>query len=147
MSRSENIGLLLTVIVGLVGCTRQDIPCYARPAMFCSAFSALRAELNDAQLKEIASIDPEADMSSTYDLGGFARAQLGLWEENELTQFFKQEGVSHPDTMSVYIASGFIHYINQRPVDMHLMIVQAHKRRDDLLRRNGINPEEYNKER
>ncbi len=53
-----------------------------------------------------------------FGLGMGVRNQFGLWQDNELTRFFKRNGVSHPDGMSAPFIAGFIQYLRGDEVDM-----------------------------
>ena len=124
-------------LILLAGCARDEIPCQSNPEIFCGAFIEIRAGLEDEELELIKSSKVGDDHTLMSDIGGYARAHLGLWGENEFTSFFREQGVSHPDTMSNFVADGFILYLNGKPVDMVVMLAADRKRKEELLRRLG----------
>jgi len=50
--------------------------------------------------------------------GMHLRNLLHLWEQNELTRYFRSVGVDHPDAMSYVLTRGYIAYLNGREVNI-----------------------------
>jgi len=58
----------------------------------------------------------------TNTFGASVRATFHLWENNELTRYFRSLGVDHPDMMSGVVVYGYVAYLQGRNVDLRTIV-------------------------
>lgn len=64
-----------------------------------------------------AKMDEEKAMGTAHHgIGRALRNELELWGKNNLTEYFKQIGISHPDDMSGIILTSFHRKINGKDI-------------------------------
>lgn len=114
------VGLIL-LSAGLLSCTRgpEAKACTVTPEYFCEPFDSLRQKMPESD-KEILMNTPEKDLGKYHlSIGMAVRNDLGLWKDNQITQFFKQRGAEHPDMMSYIVLIALSKSLNGQNVDMN----------------------------
>lgn len=101
------------------GCSAaQANSCRVDPIIFCEPFEQLEEEMSAETKKKLLALPRERYIQMHFGLGMAVRNEFGLWQDNELTQFFRQNGVDHPDDMSMPFIGGFVEYLQGHNVDM-----------------------------
>ena len=63
-------------------------------------------------------MDPDRMPNLSWQFGAGVRGEFWLWKDNQVTRFFKLQGLDHPDYMSQPFTRGFIGYLKGQRVDM-----------------------------
>ena len=92
--------------------------CDVDPVIFCAPFEEMAAEMPDSAKKELLALPKDEYWRLHRGLGMGIRNRFGLWQENELTQFFRQNGIDHPDSMSGPFIERYVLYLQRKPVLM-----------------------------
>jgi hypothetical protein len=92
--------------------------CNVDPAIFCAPFELLSTELSAQDKDRLLQATPTDIILMHHGFGTGIRNRFGLWHGNELTRFFKANGVDHPDSMSGPFITGFIGYLQGQDVVM-----------------------------
>ncbi|PKM07430.1 MAG: hypothetical protein CVV14_08725 [Gammaproteobacteria bacterium HGW-Gammaproteobacteria-4] len=98
--------------------SEQKAYCDVDPVIFCAPFEQLAAALTEQDKERLLRATPVDIVLMHHGFGMGIRNRFGLWRDNELTRFFKSNGVDHPDSMSGPFISGFIGYLEGQPVVM-----------------------------
>ncbi|WP_082112964.1 DUF6794 domain-containing protein [Pseudoxanthomonas suwonensis] len=103
----------------LAGCAvESDSTCKVDPAIFCEPFKQISAELSPEDKTHLLEATPYDITLMHRGFGTAIRNRFDLWHDNDLTRFFKSNGVDHPDSMSGPFITGFIGYLEGRQVLM-----------------------------
>lgn len=118
--------LAILVFLGtLVGCQhRAAVKCDVDPEIFCAPFKEVAAEMPDSVKKKLLALPKEEYWKLHFGLGMAVRNRFGLWEDNELTRFFRANGIDHPDSMSGPFIDGYVLYLQGKPVAMKGLLEQ-----------------------
>lgn len=110
---------ILALLITLIGCQHR-IPerCDVDPEIFCAPFKELAAEMPDSAKKELLALPKEEHWKLHFGLGMAVRNHFGLWQDNELTRFFRDNGIDHPDSMSGPFIDGYALYLQGKHVSM-----------------------------
>ena len=119
------IPVALTLIM-IAGCTASAEACNVDPAMFCEPFKTLKSEMPDSVEKELLALPKEDYWKLHHGFGTGIRNRFGLWQDNELTQFFRANGIAHPEGMSGPFIAGYVLYLQRKPVVMKDLLA-AHR--------------------
>jgi hypothetical protein len=115
----------LIILCTLVGCQQSPpLECRVTPQLFCGPFEELAAEMGNSAREELLALPEDEYAQLHFGLGMGVRNRFGLWEDNELTRFFKDNGVDHPDNMSDPFIDGYVLYLQGKSVDMKEIIAQ-----------------------
>jgi hypothetical protein len=108
--------------VSLVSCSSEkQRHCIVKPEMFCAPFTAMREHIPESELKKLKS-SKETDLAVFHlTVGMYIRNSVNLWEDNEITKFFRSNGATEPDMMSHIMLIGFVSDLNDHPVDMSVV--------------------------
>ena len=82
----------------------------------------MASEMPESEQKKLLSLTQEERMRLHFSLGMGVRNRFGLWRDNELTRYFRSQGVGHPDEMSAPFIAGFVEFVRGNPVDMAQII-------------------------
>lgn len=118
------IAIVLVSLLAGACSTRPVASCNVTPAMFCSPFAELAADLSPQDKQQLLQATPDDIVLMHHGFGTGIRNRFGLWQDNELTRFFKANGVDHPDSMLGPFITGFIGYLHGRKVVMTQEIVE-----------------------
>ncbi|WP_407353289.1 DUF6794 domain-containing protein [Luteimonas sp. R10] len=103
----------------LAGCAAEpDSTCKVDPVIFCEPFEQISAELSPQDKNHLLEAAPRDIILMHHGFGTAIRNRFGLWHDNDLTRFFKSNGVDHPDSMSGPFITGLIGYLEGRNVLM-----------------------------
>lgn len=103
----------------IAGCSAtQTNSCRVDPVIFCEPFKQLEEEMPAEAKEELLALPREQYIRLHFGLGKAVRNRFGLWGDNEITQFFHQNGVDHPDDMSMPFIGGFVEHLQGHNVDM-----------------------------
>ena len=114
----------ILMIVMAIGAACGDAPvaesttCSAEPKLFCEPFVDLASKLSDEDKSFLANATGEDLIMLHHGFGTGVRNEYGLWKENALTQFFRAQGVEHPDDMSGHFICGLSKWLRKEPTDM-----------------------------
>lgn len=118
-----HVALMVTMLLAVAGSyvayrfwtsEEERHPCKVEPLMLCEVFEELDAELSTSTRDTLRQLDAEEISNSQFDVGLFMRNYLGLWEENEITTYFRTNGVDEPDTMSYFLSLAYREYLHGR---------------------------------
>jgi hypothetical protein len=113
----KNLAVISLLLVS--GCSAaQTESCRVDPVIFCEPFEQLEEEMPGEAKQELLALPQEQYIQMHFGLGMAVRNRFGLWQDNEITQFFRQNGVDHPDDMSMPFIGGFVEYLQGHNVDM-----------------------------
>jgi len=111
--------LALVFIVILAGCAAAPKQsCRVTPRVFCESFAELAQTLPLSEQQKLLEMRADEYWRLHFGFGMGVRNRFNLWGENELTRFFRDNGVDHPDDMSRPFIGGFAEYLRGGPVDM-----------------------------
>jgi hypothetical protein len=114
----KNVAILVLFLM-LCGCEATDkTSCSVDPDIFCKPFEQLSADLSPEDKTRLLEATPRDIIMMHHGFGTGIRNRFDLWGENDLTQFFNDNGVQHPDGMSAPFITGFIGYLQGRRVVM-----------------------------
>ncbi len=109
----------------VAGCQhRPPPPCNVAPALFCEPFETLASGLSAGDRKLLSGMSLEDIGKLHFDFGMYVRNRLGLWQSNELTRYFRSNGVDHADDMSTPLVQGLALYLRGAPVVLKELIAQ-----------------------
>jgi hypothetical protein len=117
---------LYPIIFLLVACSNADAACKVTPKIFCAPFAEMAKEMPVVEQKRLLALGPDQVWRLHRGLGMAIRNNFGLWQENDLSAFFKRNGVADPDDMSGPFIVGFIHYLEGAEVNMPDVIRNYH---------------------
>lgn len=107
----------------LAGCLhRPSVICQVEPALFCAPFEQLATELPDKEKRKLLALPADQLGSTHFNLGMAVRNRFGLWQDNELSRFFRDSGATHADEMSTPFIEGFARYLRGQPADMKAIL-------------------------
>jgi len=111
--------MLLAVLILLASCARHtELRCDVDPAIFCQPFEKLNAVLPSSAKQQLLALPQNQYAALHMGLGLDVRNRFGLWEDNDITRYFRAHGVNHPDYMSTPFIAGFVEYLQGKHVDM-----------------------------
>jgi len=103
----------------LSGCVADSEPtCKVDPDIFCEPFQQISTELSSEDKERLLAATPRDIIGMHRGFGTAIRNSFGLWHDNDLTRFFKSNGVDDPDSMSGPFITGLIGYLEGREVVM-----------------------------
>lgn len=112
--------LLLLLLTMMVGCASR-VSCKSSPEFFCTEFREIEQWIG---AKELAALESKFERSPAevhFRIGQDLRNRLQLWLDNDLTRFFRSNGVVEPEKMSYGITVGLEKYRRGEYVDMALI--------------------------
>ena len=116
---------ILVFLSSLVGCQLgASGNCKVDPEIFCAPFKELATEMPDSAKQELLALPKEEYWKLHFGLGMGVRNRFGLWQDNELTRFFRDNGIDHPDSMSGPFIDGYVLYLRGEPVAMKNLLEQ-----------------------
>lgn len=92
--------------------------CSVEPAIFCEPFSELAAEMPNSEKEALLAVPADKYWRLHFGFGMGIRNRFDLWGDNEITRFFRRNGIDHPDNMSGPFIGGFAEYLRGGHVDM-----------------------------
>jgi hypothetical protein len=111
--------ILLLLALSVSSCASSaGRSCNVDPAIFCKPFQELGSSMSPAVKQKLLALPKSEYAQMHMGLGLDVRNRFGLWEDNDLTRFFRKHGVDHPDYMSMPFISGFVDYLRGEPVNM-----------------------------
>ena len=78
----------------------------------------MASEMPESEQKRLLALTPEERALLHFSLGMGVRNRFGLWQDSELTRYFRSMGVGHPDEMSAPFIAGFVEFVRGEPVEM-----------------------------
>ena len=102
----------------LWACVRHEAGCQVTPAIFCGPYRQWDANLSPEMRSTLKAMDADHMPILSWQFGAGVRGDFDLWKDNEITRFFRAQGLKHPDYMSQPFTRGFIGYLNGSKVDM-----------------------------
>ena len=78
----------------------------------------LKKILEPEQIEKIAADEERKMIMYHHGLGTFLRNNWGLWSDSRLAKYFRDLGVSHPDSMSGIILTSFWRHLKGVPIDL-----------------------------
>lgn len=116
--------ILVLAVCLLTGCQRlSEKACDVDPQIFCEPFAALAAEMPASAKAELLAMPEDEYWKLHFGLGMGVRNRFDLWQDNELTRFFKENGLDHPDSMSTPFIEGYVRYLRGVPVVMRQLVI------------------------
>jgi hypothetical protein len=113
----KNLSVITLLLIA--GCSvAQPNSCRVDPGIFCAPFEQLEQEMPAEAKKELLTLPKDQYIQMHFGLGMTVRNRFGLWQDNEITQFFRRNGVDHPDDMSMPFIGGFVEHLQGHDVDM-----------------------------
>lgn len=110
---------ILVLLSAVVGCQHRAVAeCNVDPEIFCTPFEELAAEMPGSAKEELLALPKEEYWKLHFGLGMGVRNRFGLWQDNALTRFFRDNGIDHPDSMSGPFIDGYVLYLKGEPVVM-----------------------------
>ena len=67
-----------------------------------------------------------------FILGLWIRTNWGLWEGSRLARYFNRLEIQHPDDMSQIILDTFWRYLNRKPIELEMEIIECKKYRESV---------------
>jgi len=111
--------LAIVLVALLAACaSTPKKTCQVTPSIFCEPFAELAATLPLSEQQRLLEMRADEYWRLHLGFGMGVRNRFDLWGDNELTAFFRENGVSHPDDMSVPFIGGFVEYLRGGPVDV-----------------------------
>ena len=119
MNSRTGVLLVALALLALCGCSGpSDKTCQVDPQIFCPVYERWEAEISADTRTALIAMDPERIPSLSWQFEAGVRHRFGLWQNNDVTVFFRTHGIDHPELMSVPLTSGFIGYLRGQRVDM-----------------------------
>ncbi len=119
---NRRLAILVTFLL-LVSCATTPEPtCSVEPEIFCEPFQVMQQEMPKTEQEKLLAIKPQEFWRLHFGLGMGVRNTFDLWGDNQFTEFFRKNGVDHPDSMSLPFIGGFVEYLRGGPVDMTRVI-------------------------
>ena len=85
----------------------------------------LTNDFDDMSIEKYKNLDEEyATTVGHHTLGRALRNEWGLWEKNELTDWFNSIGIHHADDMSAIITTSFHRHINDKDIDLDGQVLE-----------------------
>lgn len=110
-----NIIILISLFIG---CSKNSIP-----TTLNECYSALNSKLSDSTIQEFKAMpENEAVSSSHFGLGMWIRNNWGLWKSSELSEYFNELGLKHPDDISSVILTSYHRTLNNKDVGLEKQI-------------------------
>jgi len=79
-------------------------------------FAELKKLLPKAQIEEMKKGSEEDMIQYHHGLGTWLRNNWGLWKGSQLSKWFNETGIRHPDDMSGIILDSFWRHLKGRPI-------------------------------
>ncbi len=93
------------------------------PNTLNEAIIQLDSEFDELQKNEIVSLSEiEFISDSHFSVGMWLRNNWGLWKDNNLTAFFNNLGVHHPDDMSSIIMTCYYRHLKHQDYELDKQI-------------------------
>lgn len=92
------------------------------PAPVREAFQRLDRELSAKDRATICATPPEGMIDYHFGLGMYIRNEYGLWSGGPLQEYFRAQGMEHPDDMSGVLLDAYRLYLCGEPVRMDSLI-------------------------
>ena len=111
--------LFLPLLCALWACADSGAPrCKIEPQIFCAPYAKWQADMPPEAAEKLKHMTRQEIRLLTPAFGQGVRNEFGLWQDNEITRFFKSTGLDHPDYMSAPFTIGFVAYLNSQSADM-----------------------------
>jgi len=87
------------------------------------AISELDKNISDSVKVEIQEMsEKEFIANSHFSIGKNMRNNWNLWKDSQLTNYFKNKGINHPDDMSSIILTSYYRYVTNQEIDLQNQI-------------------------
>jgi hypothetical protein len=120
----QTLGIIVFLLAACAS-RSSHLPCHATPEMFCGVFAQIDDTLSQKDKETLRNASEQEIGSMHHDFGAAVRNSFHLWEENELTRYFRSIGVDHPDIMSGVLIRGYVAYLNGREANLAAIAQQS----------------------